>query len=87
LHVGGNHWAIHHSLTFASRGITLASVQKRRRDFKKLKQYWNLLGDSGADPKSKEAVPSDLEFFYAFDDLAREFGYEIIKPKDIKPPA
>jgi len=39
-----------------------------------------------ADLKSKEAVPSELEFFRAFDDLAREYGYDILKPKDIEPP-
>jgi hypothetical protein len=44
-------------------------------------------GDSGGDVKSNEVVPSDLEFFLAFDHLAREFGYKILKPKDSKPPA
>jgi hypothetical protein len=67
--------------------IPLGSIQKKRRGFRKLKRYWNLVGDSGGDVKSNEVVPSDLEFFFAFDHLAREFGYEILKPKDNKPPA
>ena len=65
----------------------MGSIQKKRRGFRKLKQYWSPAGDSCADLKSKEAVLTDLEFFRAFDDLAHEFGHEILKPKDIKSPA
>lgn len=64
----------------------MGSIQKKRRGFRKLKQYLRLVGNSGADLKSNEAVLSDLEFFHAFDELALEFGYEILKPKDIRPP-
>ena len=67
--------------------IALASIQRKRRGFRKLKRYWNLVGDSDANVKSNEAVTSDLEFILAFDDLAREFGYEILMPKDNNPPA
>jgi hypothetical protein len=44
------------------------------------------VGDSGPDLKPREAIPSDLEFFHAFDDLALEFGYKILKPEDNRPP-
>ena len=58
----------------------------RRRGFRRLKRYRKLIvGDSGADLKSKDEAPSHLEFFHAFDNLAREFGYEILMPNDIKP--
>jgi hypothetical protein len=36
--------------------------------------------DSGGDLKSPEAVPLGLEFIQAYDDLAKEFGYEVLKP-------
>jgi hypothetical protein len=65
----------------------LASIQRKRRGFRRLRRNRNLAGDSGTDPKSEKAVPSALEFFHAFDELAREFGYEILMPKDVKPPA
>ena len=66
----------------------MATAQKRRRGFRRLKRYRRLIvGDSGTDLRSKEVVPSDLEFFLAFDGLAREFGYKILMPKDNRPPA
>jgi hypothetical protein len=64
----------------------LGSIQTKRRGFRKLKRYARLVEDSGADLKSKEAVLSGLEFFHAFDDLALEFGYQILKPKVVSPP-
>jgi hypothetical protein len=36
--------------------------------------------DGGGDLKSPQASPLGIEFLYAYDDLAREFGYEILKP-------
>ena len=63
----------------------MGSLQKKRRGVRKLTRYRRLKGFA-ADLKSKEAVPSELEFFRAFDDLAREYGYDILKPKDIEPP-
>ncbi|MGC1225363.1 MAG: hypothetical protein WA859_02695 [Candidatus Sulfotelmatobacter sp.] len=36
--------------------------------------------DGGGDLKSPDAVPLGLEFVHAFNDLAKEFGYEILKP-------
>lgn len=64
----------------------MGSIQKKRRGFRKFKRYLRLVGDSGADLKPKEAIPSDLEFFHAFDDLALEFGYKILKPEDNRRP-
>ncbi|MGC0777465.1 MAG: hypothetical protein WCD68_09685 [Candidatus Acidiferrum sp.] len=40
---------------------------------------------AGGDLKSKEAVPVGLELVNALADLAKEFGYEILKP--MKKPA
>jgi hypothetical protein len=64
----------------------LGSIQKKRHGFRKLKRYRRLEEDYAAELKSKEPFPSDLEFFCAFDDLAREYGYDILERKDIKPP-
>ena len=36
--------------------------------------------DGGGNLKSPEAAPLGLEFIQAYDDLAKEFGYEILKP-------
>jgi len=66
--------------------MPLGSIQKKRRGFRKLKRYRRLVKDFAADLKSTEAFRSDLEFFCAFDDLARQYGYDILKPKDLKPP-
>lgn len=74
-----------HSLPLQEE-ISLDSIQKKRHGFRKLKRYRSIVKDFAADLKSTEAFPSDLEFFRAFDDLAREYGYDILKPKDIKPP-
>jgi hypothetical protein len=62
----------------------LGSIQKKRRGFRKLKRYRKLVKDFAADLKFTEAFQSDLEFFCAFDDLARQYGYDILKPKDVK---
>jgi hypothetical protein len=35
---------------------------------------------AGGDLKSYEAVPAGMEFVNAFADLAKDFGYEILKP-------
>jgi hypothetical protein len=35
---------------------------------------------AGGDLTSKEAVPVGIEFVQAFADLAKEFGYNILKP-------
>ena len=42
----------------------------------KLQQFM----DGGGNLKSPEAAPLGVEFLHAYDDLAREFGYEILKP-------
>jgi hypothetical protein len=64
-----------HGQTIETKTARLESVKK------KVKQFV----DSGGDLKSSEAVPLGVEFLQAYDALAREFGYQILKPiKDEK---
>jgi hypothetical protein len=56
--------------TIGEKTARLESVKE------KVKQFV----DSGGDLKSPEAVPLGVEFIQAYDDLAKEFGCEILKP-------
>jgi hypothetical protein len=61
--------------TIETRTARLESVKE------KVKQFV----DNGGDLKSPEAVPLGVDFIRAYDDLAKEFGYQILKPiKDEK---
>ncbi len=41
----------------------------------KVQQFLN----GGGDLKSPESVPLGLEFIHAYDDLAKEFGYQVLE--------
>ena len=56
----------------------LAVGQKSERLTATRKQLEAFAGQGG-DLRSKEAVPLGLELVHAFNDLAREFGHEILK--------
>jgi hypothetical protein len=56
--------------TIQEKSARLEAARKKVEDFVA----------AGGDLKSKEAVPVGMEFVNAFADLAKEFGYEILKP-------
>ena len=60
----------------------MPTIQEKTMRLEEIKAKIEALRDAGVDLKSKEAVPLGLEFLHAFDYVAREFGYVIIKPID-----
>ncbi len=66
----------------ADQGQTIEAKTARLESVKeKVRQFV----DSGGDLKSSEAVPLGVELLQTYDALAREFGYQILKPiKDEK---
>ena len=60
----------------------MPTIQEKTMRLEEIKAKIEALRDAGVDLKSSEAVPLGLEFLHAFDEVAREFGYVIIKPID-----
>jgi hypothetical protein len=58
----------------------MATFQEKLARFEIAKANVEALVSAGVDLKSEAAVPAGLEFVYAFDDLAQEFGHRILKP-------
>jgi hypothetical protein len=55
-------------------------IRKKTAKLEAIKELVQGLVDRGVDLKSPEAAPLGVEFIDAFSDLAKEFGYEILKP-------
>ena len=58
----------------------MATIEEKRARLAAAQQKVQEFIDAGGDLKSSAAVPVGLEFVKAFADLAKEFGYEILKP-------
>jgi len=55
-------------------------IEEKTARLESVKEKVKQFVDSGGDLKSPEALPLGVEFIQAYDDLAIEFGYEILKP-------
>ena len=58
----------------------MATIQEKTERLAAARQKVEEFVSAGGDLKSKAAVPVGLELVYAFSELAKEFGYEILKP-------
>ena len=58
------------------------TIEEKTARLESAKEKVKQFVDSGGDLKSPEALPLGVEFIEAYDDLAKEFGYEILKPID-----
>ena len=56
------------------------TIEEKTARLESAKEKVKQFVDSGGDLKSPEALPLGVEFIEAYDDLAKEFGYEILKP-------
>lgn len=56
--------------TIREKITRVASINKRVEEFV----------EDGGDLKSPDAVPLGMELINTLDDLAKEFGYELLKP-------
>jgi hypothetical protein len=65
---------------FSWRYIQMASLEEKSARLKAAKQKVDEFVAGGGDLGSKAAVPVGIEFVEAFADVAKEFGYEILKP-------
>ena len=63
----------------------MATIQEKMARLEAAKQKVEAIVATGGDLKSAAAIPTGLEFVNAFADIARDFGYEILKP--LKKPA
>ena len=63
----------------------MATIQEKTARLETARKNVEAFVGAGGDLKSKEAVPVGLELVNAFADLAKDFGYEILKP--MKKPA
>lgn len=61
------------------RGYSMVSFRARLAKLDKSKAELEALEASGVDLTSDAASAAVLEFIYALDDLAQEFGYKLIK--------
>jgi hypothetical protein len=60
-------------------GGAMPTLQEKSAHLEEVKKRVEAYAASGGDLKSKDAVPLGIEFVTAFDAVAREFGYEILK--------
>lgn len=56
------------------------TIEEKTARLESVKEKVKQFVDNGGDLKSLEAVPLGLELIHAYNDLAKEFGYEILKP-------
>jgi hypothetical protein len=60
----------------------MVSFRARLTKFETAKAEVETLEAAGVDLNSEAASSAVLEFMYALDDLAQEFGYRVLKPAD-----
>jgi hypothetical protein len=60
----------------------MVSFRARLTKFETAKGEVETLEAAGVDLNSEGASSAVLEFMYALDDLAQEFGYRVLKPAD-----
>ena len=60
----------------------MISLRARVAKFETAKAEVEALEAAGVDLNSEDASSAVLEFVYALDDLAQEFGYRVLKPAD-----
>ncbi len=58
----------------------MATMQEKSDRLKAARERLEAFVSAGGDLKSYEAIPAGMEFVNAFADLAKDFGYEILKP-------
>lgn len=61
-----------------------ATIQDKTTRLAAIRERVERFVDGGGDLKSPEAASLGVEFIMAFADIAKEFGYEIVKPTDKK---
>ncbi len=58
----------------------MATIQEKTARLEAARKSVEAFVAEGGDLASKEAVPVGMEFVQAFADVAKEFGYDILKP-------
>jgi hypothetical protein len=58
----------------------MATIQEKTARLEAARKSVEAFVAKGGDLASKEAVPVGMEFVQAFADVAKEFGYDILKP-------
>jgi hypothetical protein len=58
----------------------MATIQQKTARLEAARKAVEAFVAAGGDLKSKEAVPLGLELVSAFNEVAKEFGQEILKP-------
>lgn len=58
----------------------MATVQEKTARLEQARKEVEAFVAAGGDLQSPDAVPVGMEFVQAFADLAKDFGYEILKP-------
>jgi hypothetical protein len=58
----------------------MATLQEKLARLDAAKAEVESLVAAGVDLESKAAAPAGLELVYAFDEVAQELGYKILKP-------
>jgi len=64
----------------SAHGGFMATIQEKTARLAAAQQKVDAFIAAGGDLKSPAAAPIGLEFVHAFADVAKEFGYEILKP-------
>lgn len=62
------------------KGSNMSAIQEKMHQLEAAKRKVDVFLEQNGDLKSQAAVLVGLEFVHAFDAVAREFGYEVVRP-------
>ena len=57
-----------------------STIREKTARLEALRRKLEQFVENGGDLKSPEASPLDVEFIQAFNEVSKEFGYEVLKP-------